>query len=314
MQSDKLVLGIDGGATKTVAWLALRSGGGKPSVVGRGTAGSANPQAIGFDAALRNLDQAIAAAFEEAGVEPGPLAAAVLALAGWDRAQNRRVLHHWAQERRLAARFRSVHDALPVLVAGSPEGWGVALVSGTGSFAFGQTPEGRSVRAGGWGYLFGDEGSGYAIALAGLRAAAKSADGRAPATRLVDALLRRLDLREPPELIPAVYQFADDRARIASLADVVTQAADEGDAQARGILDEAAGELAAMVAAVAQNLGFSHGAFPLALTGGVLLGSERLRRALEARLTSVGCGPASVASVREPVAGAVRLAQAPDEE
>ena len=79
MQSDKLVLGIDGGATKTVAWLALRSGGGKPSVVGRGTAGSANPQAIGFDAALRNLDQAIAAAFEEAGVEPGPLAAAVLA-------------------------------------------------------------------------------------------------------------------------------------------------------------------------------------------------------------------------------------------
>jgi len=309
MQSDELVLGIDGGATKTVAWLALRSGVGEPSVVGRGTAGPANPQATGFDAALGNLDQAIAAAFEEAGVEPGPLAAAVLALAGWDREQNRRVLHRWADERRLAARFRSVHDALPVLVAGSPEGWGVALISGTGSFAFGQTPEGRSVRAGGWGYLFGDEGSGYAIALAGLRAAAKSADGRAPATRLVDALLRRLDLREPPELIPAVYRFADDRARIASLADVVTQAADEGDAQAQGLVDEAASELAAMVAAVAQHLGFSHGTFPLALTGGVLLGSERLRRALEARLTSLACRPASVACVGEPVAGAVRMAQ-----
>ena len=312
MQSDELVLGIDGGATKTVAWLAVRSRRGEPSVVGRGAAGPANPQAIGFDEALRNLDQAIAAAFEDAGVQPGPLAAAVLALAGWDREQNRRVLHRWADERRLAGRFRVVHDALPVLVAGSPEGWGIALISGTGSFAFGQSADGRSARAGGWGYLFGDEGSGYAIALAGLRAAAKSADGRAPATQLVDALLRRLDLREPPELIPTVYRFADDRARIASLADVVTQAADEGDAQAQGLLDEAAGELAAMVAAVAQHLGFSHGAFPLALTGGVLLGSERLRRALEARLGSLGCGPASVACVREPVAGAVRLAQCPD--
>jgi len=309
MQSDELVLGIDGGATKTVAWLALRSGEDESSVVGRGMAGSANPQAIGFDAALASLDQAIAAAFEEAGVEPGPLAAAVLGLAGWDREQNARVLHRWAEERGLAARFRAVHDAIPLLVAGSPEGWGVALIAGTGSFAFGRTAAGRSVRAGGWGYLFGDEGSGYAIALAGLRAAAKSADGRAPATRLVDALLRRLDLREPPELIPTVYPFADDRARIASLADVVTQAAEQGDAQAQAILDDAAGELAAMVAAVARRLAFSGGTFPLALTGGVLLGSERLRTAVEARLTLRDWRPASIACVREPVAGAVRMAQ-----
>ena len=312
MQSDELVLGIDGGATKTVAWLAVRSGGGEPSVVGRGAAGPANPQAIGFDEALGNLDQAIAAAFDDAGVKPGPLASAVLALAGWDREQNRQVLRRWAEKRRLAARLRFVHDALPVLVAGSPEGWGVALISGTGSFAYGQSPDGRSVRAGGWGYLFGDEGSGYAIALAGLRAAAKSADGRAPATQLVDALLGRLDLGEPPELISAVYRFAEDRARIASLADVVTQAADEGDAPAQAILDEAAAELAGMVAAVAQNLGFSHGTFPLALTGGVLLGSERLRMALEARLRSLRLAPATVVCVREPVAGAVRLAQCPD--
>ena len=172
MQSDELVLGIDGGATKTVAWLALRSGGGEPSVVGRGAAGPANPQAIGFDEALGNLDQAIAAAFDDAGVKPGPLASAVLALAGWDREQNRQVLRRWAEKRCLASRLRMVHDALPVLVAGSPEGWGVALISGTGSFAFGQSRDGRSTRAGGWGYLFGDEGSGYAIALAGLRAAA----------------------------------------------------------------------------------------------------------------------------------------------
>jgi N-acetylmuramic acid 6-phosphate etherase len=309
MENDQLVLGIDGGATKTVAWLARPTGEGEPSIVGRGAAGPANPHAVGFDVALANLDRAIAAAFDDAGLSAGPVAAAVLGLAGSGRDENRQVLHRWAEGRRLARRFRVVHDALPVLVAGSPEGWGVALISGTGSFAFGQTRVGRSERAGGWGYLLGDEGSGYQIALAGLRAAAQSADGRAPATRLLDALVRRLGVREPLELITAVQRMAGDRAQIASLADVVTEAADEGDALAQRILDGAAADLAGMVAAVARRLGFSDGTFPLALAGGVLLASERLQTGLEGRLAAQGVRPASVAVVSEPVLGAVRLAQ-----
>ena len=349
MQSDRLVLGIDGGATKTVAWLARCASEGlgergqgrgdrehgtgntgqgsgfaqtrgalppapcplspEPLVVGRGTAGPANPQAAGFDEALRNLDRAIAAALEDAGVKPAPLAAAVLALAGSDRGENRQVLHRWAEKRRLARRFRVVHDGLPVLVAGSPEGWGVALIAGTGSLAFGQARDGRTARAGGWGFLFGDEGSAYAIALAGLRAVAKSADGRAPATDLLAAFRERLHLKEPPELIPAVYRVADDRAQIASLADVVTRTADEGDATAQQILDAAANELATMVAAVSRNLGFWADPFPLALTGGALLGSRRLRAGLEEHVASLGLCPKLIAVVTDPVAGAVKLAQ-----
>ena len=310
MQTDQLVLGIDGGGSKTVAWLANLSAEGEPSVVGRGTAGPSNPQATGFDQALENLDRAIADAFDQGAIAAGPVAAAVLGLAGSDRQENRDVLRRWADDRRLARRFRVVTDALPVLVAGSPEGWGVALISGTGSFAFGQSPDGRSARAGGWGYLFGDEGSGYAIALAGLRAAVQSADGRRPATQLLDAMLGRLDLRQPQELIPAIYPVADDRTQIASLADVVTKMADQGDAQAQQILDDAASELAAMVAAVARRLGFPNGTFPLALAGGVLLGSETLRSSLEAHVHSLGLCPAPIASVKEPVVGAVTLARA----
>ena len=309
MHSDDLVLGIDGGATKTVAWLARRSGEVEPAVVGRGTAGPANPQAIGFDAALENLDLAIAAAFDETGVTPGPVAAAVLGLAGSDRDENRRVLNAWAEKRRVARRFRVVTDALPVLVAGSPDGWGIALIAGTGSFAFGKTADGRTARAGGWGYLFGDEGSAYWIAVAGLRAAAQSADGRAPPTRLVDALLARLRLESPRELVTAVYSMASDRARIASLADVVTQSADEGDAAARQIFEQAAAELAAMVAAVARKLDLSATPFPLALAGGVLLGSEKLRSSLKERFDLSDLHPAPVAEVRDPVLGALRLAQ-----
>lgn len=311
MESDRLVLGIDGGATKTVAWLAPRAaeGEGEPSVVGRGMAGPINPQAGSFAQALENLDRAVDAAFDDAQLDVGPLAAAVLGLAGSDRDENRRVLDDWAKKRRLARRVRVVHDAVPVLAAGSPDGWGVALIAGTGSFAFGQARDGRTTRAGGWGYLFGDEGSGYAIALAGLRAAAQSADGRAPATRILESLLARLGLEKPLELIPAVYRIAADRSRIAAFADVVTQAAEDGDVQARQILDSAASELAAMVAAVARKLGFADGAFPLAVTGGVLLGSERLRSGLEDRMQSLGLALGLIANVADPVAGAVKLAQ-----
>jgi N-acetylglucosamine kinase-like BadF-type ATPase len=308
MQSDDLVLGIDGGATKTVAWLAVCSADAESSVVGRGIAGPANPQAIGFDAALENLDRAIAVAFDEAGMKPGPVAAAVLGLAGSDRDENRQVLHGWAEKRRLAHRFRVVHDGLPLLVAGSPEGWGIALIAGTGSFAFGRTADGRTARAGGWGYLFGDEGSAYWIALAGLRAAAQSADGRAPPTRLVDALLDRLHLKRAEELVTAIYPTASDRARIASLADVVTELADQDDAAAEQILDTAAAQLAAMVAAIARRLDFSPNPFPLAVAGGALLGSEKLRISLGESLGSLDLAPASVVEVKDPVLGAIRLA------
>lgn len=308
MRSDRLVLGVDGGATKTVAWLARRNADDDPSVVGRGMAGPVNPQSSSLPQALANLDQVVDAAFDDAQVDAGPLAAAVLGLAGSDRDENRQAVLDWAKGRRLAHRVRVVHDALPVLAAGSPDGWGVALISGTGSFAFGQARDGQTSRAGGWGYLFGDEGSGYAIALAGLRAAAQSADGRAPATQILGSLLVRLGLEEPLELIPAVCQMAD-RSRIASFADVVARAADEGDPLACQILDNAAGDLAAMVAAVARKLGFADVVFPLALTGGMLLGSARLRIGLEDRIRSLGLRLEPVASVKDPVAGAVKLAQ-----
>jgi len=309
MRSDELVLGIDGGGTKTVAWLAVRSCKAESSIVGRGTAGPANPQTVGFAEAIKNLDRAIAAARADARAEPGPVAAAVLALAGSDREENRRLLHGWAEARRLGRRFRLVHDAVPVLLAGSPDGWGVALISGTGSLAFGRTPDGRSARAGGWGFLLGDEGSGYALAVGGLRAAAKSADGRGPDTQLLEALLDRLGLRRPEELVSAVHRMAGDRPAIASLADVVTHTAAQGDPVARKILDEAAADLAAMVATVAEKLNLSTGPFPLALAGGTLLGTRELRRLLCVRLDAIGLTANPMTDVADPVVGAVRCAR-----
>jgi len=306
--TNDLLLGIDGGGSKTVAWLALRAGGEPPEVIGRGTAGGSNPQAAGFPAALENLDRAVAAAFGAAAVTPRPVAAAVVGLAGCDRDEDREALSRWAEDRRLARRFRVVHDAVPVLAAGTPEGWGVALISGTGSFAFGEDARGRSARAGGWGYLLGDEGSAYAIALAGLRAAAQAVDGRAPATLLLQAILEKLDLQRPEQLIPAVYQPEPDRPAIAGLAQLVLKTAEAGDAAAAEIVGQAARDLAAMVAAVARKLDFAPRPFPLALAGSALLGSGMLQSGLMTELTNLGLQAGPVGRVPEPVAGAVALA------
>ena len=307
MQSTNLVLGIDGGGTKTLAWLASKETGAAP--VGIGLGGPGNFQAVGIEAALANLDASVEAAFADATIERGPVAAAVLGLAGSDREENRRILDDWAATRQLARKFRVVNDALPIIAAGSPESWGVGLISGTGSFCFGQAPDGRSARSGGWGYLFGDEGSGYSLTVAGLRAAAQAADGRGPQTQILDRFLPALEIETPAEMVKAVYAFADDRGRVASLSNVVTEAADAGDEVANQIVDHAAEQLALMVQAVARSLDLSAATFPLALTGGVLCATSALRSGLEMHLRQLGLAADPIAVVEQPVAGTVKLAQ-----
>lgn len=307
MQSTNLVLGIDGGGTKTLVWLAPKDLDAPP--VGTGLGGPGNFQAVGVEAALANLGAAVDAAFADAGVEPGPVAAAVLGLAGSDRDENRKILHDWAAQRQLAGKFHVVNDALPIIAAGSPDGWGIGLISGTGSLCFGQAPDGRSTRSGGWGYLFGDEGSAYGLAVAGLRAAAKAADGRGPQTQVLEGYLKALDIHEPADLVSSVYPFAGNRAKIASLASVITEAASADDAVGIQIVDDGARELAVMVQAVATKLDLDSAPFPLALTGGVLCANAALRSRLESHLQQLGLTPTPVAIVDQPVAGAVKLAQ-----
>jgi N-acetylmuramic acid 6-phosphate etherase len=303
-----LVLGIDAGGSKTAACLARCDEAAEPAVLGRGTAGPANPQSVGWPDTLANLTAAVTAAFAVADIPRQSVASAVLAAAGSDRDENRQALSSWAGDQALAERFRVVHDAWPVLAAGTPGGHGIALISGTGSLAFGRAADGRTARAGGWGYLFGDEGSGYALAVAGLRAAAQAADGRAAPTGLLAAVLDHFHLDQPAALVSAVYPLACDRQQIAELAATVLDTANAGDAAACRIVSEAAGQLAAMVAAVAARLDWPGATIPLALAGGALIGGPLLRERLHDALQASGLAIGPVALVPEPVLGAVKLA------
>lgn len=305
-----LILGIDSGGSKTVAWLARGDETTEPQVIGRGAAGAANPQSVGWSEARANLTTAVEAAFSAANIPRQTVVSAVLAAAGSDSEENRRAFSAWAGELSLATRFQVVHDAWPLLAAGTPDGWGIALISGTGSLAFGRSPDGRTARAGGWGFLFGDEGSGYALAVAGLRAASQAADGRAAPTLLLGAFLDHFGLEKPEALIPTIYPLAGNRQQIAELAETVLQVAVSGDAIADEIVREAARQLAAMVSAVTARLGLGK-SIPLALGGGVLVGSELLCGRLHEELLARGIQPAPITVVREPVLGALKLAVLP---
>lgn len=309
MTHSPLLIGIDGGGSKTLALLADASG----HILGRGLGGSANYQNAGFPAASRALLDAIAAAFSDAGLAVRPPAALCMGIAGSDRPEDQRLYLDWAAATWPGAAVEVVNDAELVLAAGTPEGWGIALIAGTGSIVYGQSVDGRMARAGGWGHVMGDEGSGYAVGQAALRAVMVAFDGRGPATALTEAVLRHWGLAAPPDLVGQVYRSGIGPAEIAALAPLVHAAAEQGDTAAAGILARAGDDLALAAAAVVEGLGLgrctSTGEVACALAGGLIVNGPLLRATFLESAVERGLCLTPITLVTEPAQGAVRLAR-----
>jgi N-acetylglucosamine kinase-like BadF-type ATPase len=304
--TERMVLGVDGGGTSTVAWLADVGG----EVIGRGASGPSNAKAVGMESARRALDAAIGAAFDDAGIDPTAVEVACLGLAGFDRPDDRAVLTGWAGEVGLARRLVLVNDGDLVVAAGTPEGWGVGVIAGTGSIAVGRSPDGRTARAGGWGHLIGDEGSAYMLVLDALRLVARRDDGRDPRPDpdpLTDRLCRALGVDRPSQVVTAIYAPSATRTRIAAMAPEVLAACDASPADAARLLGHAGASLAEIVAAVARSLGWPSGPLPIAAAGSFLLSATAVRRAMLDDLAARGYRP-DLIPVPEPARGAVLLA------
>ena len=305
------LLAVDGGGASTEAWLTDSDG----QVVGRGEAGPSNAKAVGLEVARANLHRAISEAFSSAGSIQEPADLACFGLAGFDRPDDEDVINGWSECTRWTRKVILVNDGDMVLAAGTPEGYGVGLIAATGSIAVGRTRSGATARAGGWGHLMGDEGSGYAVALAGLRRVARLADGRESSRSAPDVLTTRicegLGMSEPSGLISAIYSPSFDRLRIASLAPIVVAAAEEEPAIRDEILIPAGRELARSVAAVIRALGDfrDHGGpIPLAVSGGFLLGASGVMKSMLDQLEQWGY-QVEPTVVPDPVQGALVLAR-----
>jgi N-acetylglucosamine kinase-like BadF-type ATPase len=274
------VLGIDGGGSKTVCILMQDTG----EVLGRGEAGSSNYQTIGIKATLQSIESAIYAAANEAlnSINYINIKAICLGLAGVGRAadieivkalvqdlQNSKLLPiTWALP---ASNIVICNDALIALVGGIGDDVGIVVAAGTGSIVFGRNHQGKTKRVGGWGYILGDEGSAYKIAVAGMQAALKAYDGREMSTSLVEAFKQHLNLASIEDLIEVIYRQGGGVKEIAALAPIVDFAAASGDGVANNIIDEAVQDLVKATSTVIDAI-FISAAFEIVTTGSVWQG------------------------------------------
>ena len=240
-------LGVDGGQSSTSALIGDESGG----VVGVGQAGPCNHVSTAESQTRfkEAIGGAIRLATEAAGLTHVRFAGACLGLSGGPADKEMLV-----REMIAAECYRVTTDATIALLGANAGEPGVIAIAGTGSIAYGQNAEGRSARAGGWGYAFGDDGGAFDLVRQAVRAALRQEEGWGHATALHRALLEAAGAPDMNDLLHRFYTPAYPRARIASYAKLVDEAAREGDAAARDILQSAAQALATLVAAVRRQL------------------------------------------------------------
>ena len=298
----KLYLGVDGGQSSTTALIGDETG----RVLGAGRGGPCNHVHFGEGAAklTRAVNECVAKACEQAHLDPKQIhfQAACFGMSGGPEDKEALLSQILSTEKLIVT-----HDGLIALsgaTAGEP---GIITIAGTGSFSFGRNAAGQTMRAGGWGYIFGDEGSGFAIGCAAVRAALHARDGTGDPTILVDRLseIAGMPLAEIPM---AFYEGRIDRSRIAAFSPAVSRGADERDPVAVRIVNEAAAALARLVAAVISQLRWPDGPVAVGPVGGVFDAGRTILRPLGEALARTATAAVLVPPRLAPAAGAVLLA------
>src|SRR5205809_705809 len=248
------VLGIDAGGTKTVCLLADQRG----SIVSEGRGGDANLQSSGELAVEKVLHEVMETAIGDRAVTPSAIC---LGIAGVDRESDERTVR--AIMRRIGYKSRTlvVNDALIALVAGAGDAAGVVIIAGTGSIVYGRNANGEAARAGGWGHMIGDEGSGYWIGREALAAVMRAGDGRGPETQLSGEILQHFDVTDVSRLPRIVYDREQPRMAVAALGPLVQRVSEQGDAVATRILERAAEEIVLAARSVTLRLEMRGDAF-----------------------------------------------------
>jgi N-acetylglucosamine kinase-like BadF-type ATPase len=286
------LLGVDGGATKTLAAvldLEERS-------LHLGHAGPSNEDAVGAPAAVAALKGAAAAALEGAGVSEAELGAIVAAVAGTNTAS---VAGHVRAA--CGEAWIVVNDVVGAWATATGGGPGVGAIAGTGSNVFGVGEAGNGWRTGGWGHILGDEGSGFWLGSEAIRAALKDRDASGPATALGAAACRHFDCPTVEAVAGLVYSKPLTKAEISAFAVECARVAEDGDAVAAELFERGARMLGEQVAAVIAQTGLT-GAFPIGLIGSTYKAGEIYLGPLRARIAQAAPS-AEISQVEMPPAG-----------
>jgi len=295
-------IGIDAGGTKTKVRLADVSG----RLIGEGTAGPGNWQIAGEQGFTSAVRQAYETAQKQAGALGTDAQVVVAGVAGAGRPRDQLSVKAALAKLFPGAECEAVNDAVIALAAGTLGEAGAVVIAGTGSMSFAIGPKGDTARAGGWGYLLGDEGSGFYVGLEGIKAALKDHDGTGPRTALKDRILRELRLPSPERVVSFAYEGKVPREQIAALARAVLDESRTGDAVASEIVGGAVAHLVRLCATVIRKARF-RSTVPLVTAGG-LFADQRFRHLFVERAKAHLPAARPMRAVLDPAAGACALA------
>ena len=299
-------VGVDGGGTRTVAWLSDAEG----KFLARAETGPSNPLKAGYRAAEREILRAFRTCLRESGLRRAaghaPIVRAVCAgIAGVDRRQVHRPLLAWMRTHLPARIHLLTTDAAIALAAAVRNAPGIIVIAGTGSIAFARDDHGKLLRAGGWGIPFDDRGSGYELGRSAVSAALEACDGRGAQTSLMTRICDHLRLGNITEI--AAQQL--EQQQVAALFPLVLAAASEGDLVARHLCDDAGRDLAGLAVALLKRAGWIRRPTRVVTTGGVFRSSIAIRRAFTRQLRRFAPLARVELLERPPVEGALWLAR-----
>ncbi|HLY03797.1 MAG TPA: BadF/BadG/BcrA/BcrD ATPase family protein [Candidatus Cybelea sp.] len=291
-----LFVGVDAGGSHTIAALA------RGDELLRTIAGpAANPNLIGIGAAAETLERCIARVLE--GESPAAIAVGVAGAGDESIAAHLRA----ALTRSFPnARIVLCHDARIALRAALPEGDGLVLIAGTGSIAYAEIGDETS-RAGGYGYLLGDKGSGYAVGAAALRHLLTETELGSGENAMLAELAAHLGANDRPRILARIYQSATPVADIAACAPLVLRHAARGEQLSVGIVEHAAQSLFELIARI--TLRHPKPALPVVFSGGLLRQGNALTQQLEQRIAGASLDVRVLAARVEPCIGALHEAR-----
>jgi N-acetylglucosamine kinase-like BadF-type ATPase len=298
-----LFIGIDGGGTKTVGVVTDESG----KVVSTYAVGGTNPNGAGWDRVKEEMAFLFAKLME--GIPTGEVGGCFAGMAGVDHPNNRLKMKEIIDRILPGVPVEIGNDAINALYSGTANGTGITLISGTGSICIAVNSLGEQTRVGGWGYLIGDEGSGYDFGRRTLTAVMMSYDGRIHAPLLVSKVLAHFQCRHPSDLIPIIYEPGFEKKRIASVTPYLFEAFYEGEEAAKEIIEDCLNEMALMIkTALRKRFHTGETEIKVVLVGSVFQKQDKLVSMMKSRFEEEEYLMEWIVPRVPPVAGAVAKA------
>ena len=289
------VIGLDIGGTKTRG-VRFEQG----AAVADESVGSSNVQNVSAEEAARHLAELFAR------IGGGTVARVYAGAGGIDTDEDATALAALIAPHVPGAKITVVHDSRLLLAAGGAS-TGVAVIGGTGSAAWGRNSLGEEARAGGWGYLLGDEGSGYWLGREAVRHSLRRMNQGLEPDELTTALLASCEVDNPNRLIALFHSPGTGRRFWAERARLVVAAAAAGHIPSQELVDQAGRDLAALALQAAQKLGI---AGPVILGGGLGMNVPALQESFRAALAAGGITDVRVLE-QDPVFGVLQLVAEP---